>query len=180
MKMIEIERRFLTRNEDWRSSAVSTHLFHQGYLSTFGENTLRIRIIDNRVGRLTVKLGKSGLSRNEYEYEYEYEIPYDEAVELLSHASGNVIEKTRYRVPDGHYYWEIDVFGGKYAGLVIAEIELLHEDDLLPVPLWLGREITGEKRYSNQSLAARKSNSAKCVMGFHEADDRLSSVVQNR
>jgi adenylate cyclase len=102
--------------------------------------------------RLTVKFERRQLSREEYEYE----IPYEEAIELLSHASSGVIEKTRYTLPHGRFVWEVDVFSGARAGLIIAEIELTREDDQLQTPPWIGREVTGDKRYSNRSLAACK------------------------
>jgi hypothetical protein len=53
---------------------------------------------------------------------------------------GTVVEKRRYQLPCGDLTWEVDVFSGENLGLVIAEIELRHEDqhiDLLP---WIGSE----------------------------------------
>lgn len=95
MKTIEIERKFLVRNDDWRANATSAHEIRQGYLTRGRENSVRVRTIDGLSARLTVKFGKRGPSREEYEYD----IPYAEAVELLSHAIGGVVEKTRYTVP---------------------------------------------------------------------------------
>jgi adenylate cyclase len=151
MKTIEIEGKFLVLNEDWRAGATTAHMFRQGYLSTGGDNSLRIRIIDGMSARLTVKFKRRGLSREEYEYE----IPHAEAIELLSHASGGVIEKTGYTASHGRFVWE-DVFGGAHAGLIIAEIEMTGEDNPLRLPAWIGKEVTGDKRYSNRSLATRK------------------------
>ncbi|WP_244480301.1 CYTH domain-containing protein [Rhizobium sp. Root1220] len=134
-------------------------MFRQGYVITGGDNLLRVRIIDERWARLTIKFRRRGLSREEYEYE----IPHEEAAELLFHASGGVIEKTRYTVSHEGFVWEVDVFVGLHIGLTIAEIEMAREDDRLPLPPWIGREVTGDKRYSNRSLA-RKSTS-KLVSG---------------
>ena len=51
--------------------------------------------------------------------------------------------------------WEIDVFEGENAGLVIAEVELEHEDQSFARPPWVGREITRDEQYSNTRLAQR-------------------------
>lgn len=152
MKTIEIERKFLVRNDDWRTSATSAHVFRQGYLTRGSKNTVRIRTIDGVSARLTVKFGKRSLSREEYEYD----IPYEEAVELLSHAAGGVIEKTRYTVPYRGSVWEVDVFGGRHHGLTIAEIEMNSEESKPSIPPWISREVTGDKQYSNRSLATSK------------------------
>ena len=84
----------------------------------------------------------------------------DEAEDMLRHAIGNVIEKVRYKVPHEGHVWEIDVYGGAHKGLVIAEVELssIHEEPELPN--WVGREVTGESQYSNQSMALGVSNGA--------------------
>lgn len=49
--------------------------------------------------------------------------------------------------------WDVDVFAGVYEGLTLAEIEIASEDDLPALPKWLGREVTGNKRYSNRAMA---------------------------
>ncbi|MBB3351079.1 CYTH domain-containing protein [Rhizobium sp. BK049] len=48
----------------------------------------------------------------------------------------------------------MDVFAGAYQGLTLAEIEMASENDRFNLPQWLGREVTGEKRYSNRAMAA--------------------------
>jgi CYTH domain-containing protein len=72
---------------------------------------------------------------------------------LLTQAVGIVIEKRRYRVPHKGFTWEVDVYEGALEGLVVAEVEMKKETDLPALPAWLGREITGDRRYSNQALA---------------------------
>jgi CYTH domain-containing protein len=96
-----------------------------------------------------MKIGRGTLTRDEFEYE----IPVADAEELLENAIGIVIEKTRYRVPYEGFVWEVDVFAGAHRGLVIAEVEMQAETDNPPLPAWLGREVTGDFRYSNQALA---------------------------
>lgn len=150
MKATEIERKFLVRNDSWRTGADNPHLLQQAYLCQRDQNSMRVRLIDGRTARLTIKFRTSNLAREEYEYE----IPVDEARELLLHATGRIIEKTRYRVLHDGRSWDVDVFAGAYDGLTIAEIEMASEDEQPSLPQWLGREVTGEKRYSNRAMAA--------------------------
>lgn len=76
---------------------------------------------------------------------------------MIGIADGHVIDKTRYTVDFAGFTWEIDVFAGHHRGLVIAEVEMQSETDDPKLPAWLGREVTGDKRYSNQSLATQRS-----------------------
>ncbi|MBB3446164.1 CYTH domain-containing protein [Sinorhizobium sp. B11] len=145
----EIERKFLVRGEAWRSAVESKSVLKQGYVASMDDRSVRIRILDEKTARLTMKIGRSTLTRDEFEYE----IPVSDAEELLENAIGIVIEKTRYRVPYEGFVWEVDVFGGAHRGLVIAEVEMQAETDNPPLPAWLGREVTGDFRYSNQALA---------------------------
>ena len=52
---------------------------------------------------------------------------------------------------DGHTF-EIDCFYGENAGLIVAEIELQSADEEFLRPAWLGREVTGDRRYYNSQL----------------------------
>ncbi|MCB5204090.1 CYTH domain-containing protein [Neorhizobium sp. T786] len=150
MKTVEIERKFLVRNDAWRGEITDSHQFLQGYLASRGANSVRVRIVDGITGRLAIKLRRHGLCRQEYEYE----IPVEEAQELLAHAAGRILEKTRYNVHHQGSIWEVDVFEGPHEGLTIAEIEMSSESDSPALPRWIGSEVTGDKRYSNRTLAA--------------------------
>ncbi|KQV66244.1 CYTH domain-containing protein [Rhizobium sp. Root1220] len=145
----EIERKFLVRNDGWRSGAKTKSIFKQGYIASMDDRSVRVRVLDETTARLTIKIGRSAMTREEFEYD----IPVADAVQLLDDAIGIVIEKTRYRVPHEGFVWEVDVFSGQHQGLVIAEVELRSESDKPPLPQWLGREVTGDFRYSNQALA---------------------------
>lgn len=145
----EIERKFLVRGEAWRSAVASKSALKQGYVASMDDRSVRIRILDEKTARLTMKIGRGTLTRDEFEYE----IPVSDADELLENAIGIVIEKTRYRVPYEGFVWEVDVFAGAHRGLIIAEVEMEAETDSPPLPAWLGREVTGDFRYSNQALA---------------------------
>lgn len=151
---IEIERKFLVRSDEWRDGAVGTHL-QQGYLTTDPERTVRVRVKgDDTNGyraRLTIKGKTQGASRAEFEYD----IPVDDARVLLNLCLPPLIEKTRYTVDHGGYTWEIDVFAGVNAGLILAEVELTSEDEQPPLPAWIGEEVTSDRAYYNANLIAR-------------------------
>jgi adenylate cyclase len=145
---VEIERKFLVCNDTWRDGQSGT-TYRQGYLCTSATLTARVRIAGTQ-GWLTLKGPVSGLSR----LEYEYPIPMDEAAEMLARLCQTpLIEKIRYRVPYSGLIWEIDQFSGENAGLVVAEVELTREDQLVVLPPWVGRELTGDPRYYNACLA---------------------------
>lgn len=104
---------------------------------------------------LTVKGPKSGCCRRETERS----ICLGLAWRLLREQRiGDLIEKTRYRVEYCDFVWEVDIFHGANSGLVIAEIELLHPDDVFPLPSWIGPEVTDDPRYSNSALSRHPIN----------------------
>ena len=111
---------------------------------------MRVRLRDDRAF-LTIKgaTDARGMSR----YEWEKEIPADEAKQLLQLCEpGALIDKVRYLVPVGHHLFEVDEFHGSNAGLVLAEVELEHEDEEIERPDFLGKEVTGDVRYYNSQL----------------------------
>ncbi|MBP5306893.1 MAG: CYTH domain-containing protein [Paludibacteraceae bacterium] len=145
---VEIERKFLVTGTDYRSGVRS--FFRQGYLSDTPGRTVRVRVVDQKAF-LTVK----GLSKGASRAEYEYEIPLDDAREMLDNlCPDSVIEKYRYVLPAGNgLQWEVDEFLGANLGLVVAEIELRHENDSFQLPGWIGSEVTGDRRYYNSYLS---------------------------
>ncbi len=146
---IEIERRFLVKNEDWQSKIVLSEDFSQAYLaSNPNEWTTRVRIIDNNQAFLTLKSTINELVN----YEFEYEIPLKDAIELFN-LSKYKIAKTRYQVKINKKYWVVDSFYGSNSSLKIAEIELSSESEEVEIPSWCDQEITGIKSLSNASLA---------------------------
>ena len=145
----EIERKFLVANEGWRAGATGSSLLRQGYLSSNAKATVRVRSKNDEQGVLTLKGKTEGISRSEYEYD----IPIEDARELLAMAEPLVLEKRRYIVPFGGLIWEVDVFEGRHAGLVIAEVELDSEDQAVQLPDWVGVEVSADERYFNASLA---------------------------
>lgn len=143
----EIERKFLVIGEAWRGIAQGT-LYRQGYLNSAKERTVRVRTVGDRAF-LTIKGLTVGASR----VEYEYEIPFEDGNFLLDNlAEKPIIEKKRYRIPQGKFVWEIDEFFGENQGLIVAEIELESEDEAFDRPEWAGQEVTGDPRYFNSNL----------------------------
>ena len=148
---IEIERRFLVENEDWKSKGILREEFSQAYLnSNQDEWTIRIRIIDNNQSYITLKSSTNGLLN----YEFEYPIPNEDAIDLLN-LSKYKITKTRYQLKINKKDWVVDLFYGSNSSLKIAEIELNSESEEIQIPSWCGPEITGIKSFSNASLAMK-------------------------
>lgn len=146
---VEIERRFLVQGDAWRTMVTATHRLRQGYLAREDGVAVRIRVSDT-MARLTIK-GPGGLVRPEFEYA----IPAAEAEEMLTLlCAGRSLAKTRHDVPIDGLVWEVDVFEGPLAGLVIAELELPDGAHAPTLPPWVGREITGDARYANAALAS--------------------------
>jgi len=148
--MIEIERKFLVLNDDFKTQATSQNRIVQGYLNSNPERTVRVRIKGGK-GFLTIK-GKgneSGTTR----MEWEKEIPLTDAEQLLCICEKGIIDKIRYEIPVENHTYEVDVFVGENNGLIIAEIELISEAENFKRPTWLGNEVTGEERYYNAYLS---------------------------
>jgi adenylate cyclase len=145
---IEIERKFLVKNDDWRRLATGT-VYRQGYILSGVNCTVRARLAGDR-GYLTIKGATSGISRSEFEYE----IPGADASELLNTlCAQSLIEKMRYKIPFGDLIWEVDEFVGANQGLIVAEVELPSPDYPIALPDWIGQEVSGDQRYLNSSLA---------------------------
>ena len=145
----EVERKFLVSGAEWRDLVEADIHIRQFYLAAAPGRTVRVRISDDDSARLTLKFGGNARERDEFEYP----VPLAEAEEMLAFAIGRVIEKTRHHVRHRGYLYEVDVFGGMLAGLVVAELETPDDvaDEMLPD--WLGREVTGEQKFYNASLA---------------------------
>lgn len=148
--MIEIERKFLVKSEEYKNSSFEKNEIAQGYLNSNPDRTVRVRIKGSQ-GYLTIK-GKgneTGMSR----LEWEKEIPVDEARTLMNICESGVITKIRYEIKFGNHVYEVDEFFGENEGLVIAEIELKSEDETFEKPDWLGEEVTNNEKYYNSYLS---------------------------
>lgn len=143
----EIERKFLVVNDAFFSMASRSVDIEQGYLCTDPDSTVRVRIKGDEAF-ITVKSRNYGATRNEWEYS----IPVSDAREMMECCRG-VIKKRRFLVPYDGLVWEVDVFGGRHSGLVVAEVEIGSEDVRLSLPPFVGEEVTSDPRYYNSVLA---------------------------
>jgi adenylate cyclase len=145
----EIERKFLIADPGWRQLAEAEIGIRQFYLAAGPSRTIRIRISDAVEAALTLKFSGPGRGRDEFTYP----VPLAEAEEMAAFALGRVIEKTRHHVRHGGYLYEVDVFAGELAGLVIAELETADLVSSSDLPPWLGREVSHDPRFYNAQLA---------------------------
>lgn len=144
----EIERKFLVANDDWRKRAFEGARYRQGYFPNSKTCSVRVRIAGDKA-TLNIKGATLNITRDEYEYS----IPCRDAEEMLARfCERPFIEKIRYLVRNGAHTWEVDVFEGENAGLIVAEIELSHEDEVFDIPSWVGRDVSDETRYYNVCL----------------------------
>ncbi|MEE7459108.1 adenylate cyclase [Methylorubrum populi] len=155
----EVERKFLVADDGWRAGVVRRHCLTDGLIGQFETGKVRVRLDEERAW-ITVKGARVGLSRPEFEYE----IPRPDAQSMLSLVCDTcLIEKTRHCVPHAGHVWEIDVYGGSLAGLILAEVELEHEAEAFERPLWLGMEVTGDPRFRQSSLLRRFGEAGRLV-----------------
>jgi len=148
--VIEIERKFLVKSNEFKREAGSTYKIVQGFLNRDPKRTVRVRI-SGETGFLTIKgpSNTSGTAR----YEWEEKIALNDAKALMKLCEEGIIDKTRYEVQIGEHVFEVDEFHGQNEGLSIAEIELKSEDEIFQKPKWLGIEVTGETKYYNSQLS---------------------------
>lgn len=144
----EIERKFIVLHDGWRVHAGPGRLFRQGYVARGGGATVRVRRVGERA-TLAVKGPRHGISRPEFEYP----IPVEDAERMLRELCRRPpLQKVRYEVPHAGLTWEVDVFEGAHRGLVLAEVELSRADQHLPMPAWVGQEVTHDLRYRGSVL----------------------------
>lgn len=145
----EIERKFLVAGDGWRDAIIKSCRFEQGYLCGEGPASVRVRIEGDQAN-MNVKAAVIGVARAEYEYA----IPLADAREMLADLTvASPVSKTRHWAAHAGHTWEIDVFEGANAPLVVAEIELDDVDEAFEHPDWLGQEVSSDKRYYNHALA---------------------------
>lgn len=146
---IEIERKFLLKNDDWKPLVTEAFVIKQGYLQSgmdaSQKSSVRIRVSNDKAN-INIKSVDLTMIRQEFEYE----IPLDDAEQMLSTLCGeHQIIKTRYHVPYASHLWEIDIFEDRNEGLRVAEIELQSLDETFEIPDWIGQEVSEDERYYN-------------------------------
>lgn len=145
---IEIERKFLVKNNTWRNYASTGIKYIQGYFTTNAHCSIRIRL-EGDLAAINIKSATIDITRSEYNYP----VPVNDAREMLENLCEKpLIEKIRYHLEYDGWYWDIDEFSGENQGLVVAEIELDNINDTFPRPGWLGQEVSHDPRYYNVCL----------------------------
>ena len=147
---IEIERKFLVKNKDFKNLSYKEEVFKQGYLNSDKTRNVRIRVTNDKAF-LTIK-GASNASGTT-SFEWEKEINRQEAEQLLLLCEPTIIEKKRYYIKNDDLIFEVDEFYADNQGLILAEIELNSEHQKFKKPDWLGKEVTGNKEYYNSYLS---------------------------
>jgi len=145
---LEIERRFLVENDNWKEFVTKKIFIEQGYLSkNIDDWIIRIRYYGNDY-KIALKKHIASFTN----FEFEYSIPHQDGATIMSNLS-NTIKKERFLLEVKKKSWIIDCFKGKNYPLEIAEIELSREEEDFCLPSFISKEITGLKHYSNFNLA---------------------------
>ena len=145
---LEIERRFLIKNDDWKTFITKKIFIEQGYLSkSLDDWIIRIRLTGKDFNIALKKHIESFTN-----FEFEYSIPQKDGATIMSNLS-NTIKKERFFLEVEKKSWIVDCFKGNNYPLKIAEIELSEEEEDLILPSFISKEITGLKHYSNFSLS---------------------------
>ena len=145
---IEIERRFLIRNNTWREYIINQVAITQGYLSSNNDGWIVRLRSENKQFKLTLKKHIV----NSTSLEFEYKINKNEGDQILSNIK-NKIEKQRFYLKINAQNWIVDIFEDSNAPLKIAEIELNSEQEQIIIPDFISTEITGIKIFSNYQLS---------------------------
>lgn len=148
MVAVEIERKFLLKNNNWRKHVQTSNIIRQGYLAPLDTSSVRVRI-EGEHANINIKSATIGIKR----LEYEYEIPLKDALEMLDKLCRQPqVHKTRHRIPVADHVWEIDEFYDENKGLIVAEIELSSESESFELPEWIAEEVSDDPRYYNVNL----------------------------
>ena len=145
---LEIERRFLIKNNKWRQYIINQTIITQGYLSSSNDGWIVRLRSENKQFKLTLK--KHIL--NSTSLEFEYIINKKEGNQILSNIKDK-IEKQRFYLKVNEQNWIVDIFQDSNKPLEIAEIELNNEQEKITIPDFISREITGIKIFSNHQLS---------------------------
>jgi adenylate cyclase len=149
---IEVERKFLVANDQWRRESSPGRAYRQGYLPMKAGVTVRVRREQDRAS-ITVKGPRSGIVRREFTFP----IGLADADDMLSQlCEGRVLDKVRHFVPHDGNLWSVDIYSGRARGLVLAEIELRTEEQPFSLPAWVGPEVSHDPRYRNSNIARRR------------------------
>ena len=164
---VEIERKFLLANDDWKSQVVRRSHIRDGLIANNNGNKARVRIADVDA-TITLKSRRHGPIRTEFEYA----IPYSDALEILqTMCDGRVLDKVRHFIPYAGSLWHVDVYEGIFSGVVLAEVELQHADQELDLPPWIGNEVTNDPRYRKINMRRQR------IVDLHEGQTLVPTTV---
>jgi len=150
---LEIERKFLVRDDSWRLQSSRCDRLVDGLLATAKARKVRVRLWPDRA-TIAIKTRKKGRVR----FEFEYEIPIEDARYMLEAECGrSVLAKTRHIVPHAGRNWEVDEYETPLDGVVLAEIELATENEDLVLPPWIGAEVTEDPAFRKTKLFADRA-----------------------
>ena len=147
---LEIERRFLIKNDNWKEFITNKIFIEQGYIS----NSIDDWIVRIRLSGKDFKIALKKHIKSFTNFEFEYSIPRKDGETIMSNLS-NTIKKERFFLEIKNKSWVIDCFKEKNYPLEIAEIELSKEEENFSLPSFISTEITGLAHYSNFSLAKK-------------------------
>lgn len=148
---LEIERKFKVVSDAWRPQVTRSERLRDGLIARRDGTKIRVRIGEQRA-TLAVKSKRVGRVRAEYEYE----IPRADAERMMAHYCDHVLEKTRFFVPHAGFIWEVDVYDGLLEGVILAEVEIERYDVNVPLPDWVGEEVTYEAEFHKGVMVATR------------------------
>ncbi|WP_040312795.1 CYTH domain-containing protein [Gleimia coleocanis] len=166
---VEVERKFLVAGDGWQQLVRDSQHFGQGYLAASENCLVRVRVgadtawltlkgrdmqAGSESGSVSGSISEGGLLKR---FEFEYEIPVADGQQLLEQLTYASLEKTRFFLDMPEYDWTVDVFSGRYAGLVLLEIEGsgVESLDAAKLPDWVGAEVSNDPAYANANLAKK-------------------------
>ena len=146
----EIERKFLIKRLPVKILRSRHFPLLQGYLANEPRGRHARLRKKGKTAFLTFKVGR-GSSREEREIR----LSPKQFATLWPATIKRRLHKTRYEIPWNKLKIEIDIYHGRNHGLMVAEVEFPNQASRrrFKPPRWFGREVTGEKRYSNVRLA---------------------------
>jgi CYTH domain-containing protein len=167
---VEIERKFLVANDEWRRCAVASVSIRDGLIAASEGRKVRVRISGD-IATIVIKGPRTGLVRPEFEYE----IPLADAERILSSICGDDrLEKQRFFVQEAGAMWYVDVYCGLLQGTVLAEVELKDETQQLSIPGWVGSEVTGDPFYRKINMRARALKRASAAAASIQSAPRVT------
>lgn len=151
---MEIEKKFIVEQLPENLTQYEVWEIEQCYLCTSPAIRVRKR---NDSYLLTYKKHHTGEASLSVSDEVELPLTAEAYEHLKQKADGRILVKTRYRIPYRQWTIELDVFHGDYEGFCMAEVEFSsrEESEIFEPPAWFGRDVSGDRNYSNSHLSQK-------------------------